>query len=113
MPYKDPEKARVCKRASHKRWREKNPEKWREHQRATYARLRERVLLAYGGKCVVCGEDRLLALDIEHTDGGGTADRNRSSESFYRRILREHRKDLQVMCGTCHNVKSRGGDPFA
>jgi len=33
-------------------------------------RLRKRVLDAYGGKCALCGEDRLEKLTLDHVNDG-------------------------------------------
>jgi 5-methylcytosine-specific restriction endonuclease McrA len=83
-------------------------------KREQYAELRAQVVTEYGGACAVCGDDRLMALDLEHINNDGRVDRAGGvpNAAWLRRLLNgPKRDDLQVLCGSCHNIKTRGGDP--
>lgn len=82
--------------------------------REKYAELRQQVIEIYGGECVVCGDDRVQALDLDHVNDDGAVERITSRQDHtWLRFLRdsERREDLQVLCGSCHSIKTRGGDP--
>lgn len=86
-----------------------------DRKRQQYAEMRERVIQALGGRCAACGDDRVLALELHHADGDGARDRQRSAPTYawLKRWLADPHTTLQVLCGSCHNIESRGGDPVA
>lgn len=75
--------------------------------------LKAQVLTYYGnGKlaCVHCGESRMACLSIDHINGGGCKHRLntslRSSDSFYRWLVREDYPDgYQTLCMNCQFIK--------
>ena len=70
-PEKVKEKARNYQR---RKWKER-PEEAKQYQREYRAKVREKVLIAYGGKCLCCGETDLHFLTFDHKNGGGTKER--------------------------------------
>ena len=88
---------------------------WREDPasgRARVAKYRRELIsaaLSYlGAVCRECGETDHLVLQIDHIDGGGSAERRGRAEwvGFYTSILRGERDGkLQVLCANCHRIK--------
>lgn len=82
---------------------------------------RERALLAYGNKCVCCGETEIKFLTIDHInrDGGvhrkelfGSHTRGGAGAPYYRELRKlGYPKDmgLQVLCWNCHMAKDQYG----
>jgi hypothetical protein len=75
---------------------------WRRIQRLKVCKL-------LGGKCVHCGCDNPLALEINHVNGGGTKEHKTiyskgGRTPFYRAILigRRSIKDLELTCRVCN-----------
>ncbi len=59
----------------------------------------------YGGKCVICGDSRKIALLLHHPNGGGS---KKSRKDFYRKLrINEYNEELVVMCGSCHLILHR------
>lgn len=103
-PEKVKEKARNYQR---RKWKER-PEEAKKYQRDYRAKVRERALIAYGGKCVCCGETELHFLTFDHTNGGGTKERRltgMTGSTFYLSLLKNHRADIQVLCFNCNCAK--------
>ncbi len=91
-----------------KRWRERHP----HIEREKHLKLKIEVLTFYGNDklaCVVCGENRLACLSIDHIDGGGNKQRKGSLHSptgFYRWLKRnEYPNGYQTLCMNCQFVK--------
>src|SRR5947209_13964567 len=80
--YRDSQRRAVRKyAASHPR--EPVPKKPRQvKERAAkpnyYQKRRTELIARYGGACVCCGEDYAPYLELDHVDGGGLAERERS-----------------------------------
>lgn len=68
---------------------------------------------AYGGKCVCCGESKHEYLELDHINNNGAEERRNSGIrgiGYYRYLRRlGYPKDagLQVLCGNCHNAKTK------
>lgn len=100
-----------CSKAQIERWRA-NPPVFRERARNYRERVKAEVLTHYGnGKlaCVVCGEDRLPCLSIDHINGDGMKELRRlkrRGNSFYL-YLRYHKfpEGYQTLCMNCQWVK--------
>ncbi|GAI38886.1 unnamed protein product [marine sediment metagenome] len=101
------------KRKEYRRqYRQKNKERILEQQRPHnrnwmkqyYLRMRSEVIQLFGGKCVRCGCDNPLALEINHINGGGRKEPVGRGCRFYRKILDGKRKtdDLELLCGVCN-----------
>lgn len=79
------------------------------HGAATTASLQKkrRVLLEeMGGRCVRCGYDAdFRALQIDHSNGGGTAaGDNRHTNAFYNKV-RASLSEYQLLCANCNQIK--------
>jgi hypothetical protein len=119
MPTKD----RKAKNDAVKRWRRANPEKYQAQARRiavrVRAKLRDETISAYGGVCVACGDDRPLALELDHIDEIPPEHRSPSGKRLDNYTIFRRLRDagyppiMQVLCGSCHNIKTRGGDPYA
>ena len=103
-------------KANRKAWpAEKKQRIWAE--RREYMRSwRDKIINAYGGRCVCCGETEPKFLEIDHIDGGGCKHRKEigpGAESLYRWVEKHNfPPTLQVLCANCHNAKSfHGGCP--
>jgi hypothetical protein len=106
-----------CHRAWQRASRLADPEKNRESQRRLLRQLRQDVLDALGCRCATCGYDAdVLGLEIDHVREDGHLDRRDrknglARSTYYRNMLRsistggDH--GLQVLCGTCHSIKTR------
>lgn len=83
---------------------------YRRHRRQGQ---RNSVLEKLGGACADCGYDEnLLGLEIDHVEGGGRAHRNQWKDrgqyySELNRLLDDGYSGLQILCGTCHRIKTQ------
>ena len=95
-------------------WRLDNIEKVRKASRDSKRRARivekQLCVIAYGGKCVCCGELEPGFLTIDHIDGKGARHRRHLKQqgltgSFMYRWLREHgypKDNYQLLCYNCN-----------
>jgi len=90
-----------------KLWKD-NPELARLKQRQYRQVTRERTILAYGGKCVCCGETELKFLGFDHINGGGRKERMGKGSAFYVSLRKAKRKDIQILCHNCNLATSWG-----
>jgi len=84
--------------------------RWQKRHGAEYLqKIRKLALDAYGGRCVCCGETELKFLAFDHKHGRGGAFRrsshNKSTGSWYYRLIREHPADIQILCHNCNLAK--------
>lgn len=76
--------------------------------------LRLKVLRRLGGKCKRCKETDWRLLQIDHKDANGDLEREvLCRTSIFQRILKdaEYAKMFQILCVTCHSLKTRRIDP--
>lgn len=99
----------TCKRChslSIHQFRINNLEHVVSQQRAHRRRFREAAVELLGGRCVVCGEDDTIVLQIDHKNDDGFEDRKvmGGTRSFYSKIISGKRctEDLQLVCANCH-----------
>jgi predicted RNA-binding Zn-ribbon protein involved in translation (DUF1610 family) len=88
-------------------WVKQNPKK--AHVSAKKGRdLMRRAAMMLVGKgdviCSGCGCDEYRALEINHINGGGTAEQGRKRSTLYRRIVYRIREtdDLNLLCRVCN-----------
>ena len=96
-----------------KEWQFVNKERClkRRHQRTE--ELKEKILRYYGGgsvECVLCGENRIPTLSIDHIDGGGTKHRKETGihggKHMYRWLEKENFPlGYRTLCMNCQFVE--------
>lgn len=77
-----------------------------------YYELRAATIAAYGDRCACCGETEYLFLDLDHIDNDGAQHRRSfgNGAAFYIHLRNQgYPPGLQVLCGNCHNAKTRKG----
>lgn len=87
------------------------PEKYAQYRRTANLNLKRRALELLGGaRCVRCGCDNLLVLEVNHKNGGGSMEfkkrRSHSGGPTYGLILKGLREtdDLEVLCRPCNAI---------
>ena len=79
-----------------------------EKKRLRYRALKQKVIDHYGGRCECCGESRHEFLNIDHTNGGGRAHRDKdfggkSGSIFYRWLIKNgYPSEFRVLCWNCN-----------
>ena len=90
----------------------------RKEERATtarkeYADKRALIIQHYGGKCICCGEDEPLFLEIDHINNDGWTHRKEigtSAKALLLWIIRNDFPDsIQILCANCNQGKKRNG----
>lgn len=69
----NPERARANKQA----WKQRHPEKHAAHQRRSQLKRKygispedyDRMVVEQDGRCLICGEEKVLVVDHDHTTG--------------------------------------------
>ncbi len=84
-----------------------NRDKIGAYERAKSRDIKQRVIDAYGGCCVCCGETEFAFLTVDHVFGGGNQERKAGLCKIYRKLVKEDfPKDLyQLMCMNCNWAK--------
>jgi hypothetical protein len=98
-------KATNCNHCMHERYREQRFAARRRRRRE----LRIRLLLAYGGRCVQCGETDLEVLVLDHVNDDGAAHRSEvGNQQVYRDLERRgYPPVVQVLCANDNLRKER------
>ena len=81
--------------------------------RINASRIKERKILlkSLGNKCVNCGFSDIRALQIDHKNGDGSADKKRFKKqtgtmvTYYSRNVKEATQKLQILCANCNWIK--------
>lgn len=89
--------------------------KIRKRNRTKY-RMSIRIFLIelLGGVCIMCGYNKdIRGLELDHINGGGLRERKTFGSRdgmiiYYRKHPEEAKMKLQLLCGTCHNIKTFG-----
>lgn len=125
MPYKSYKRQLKCQRDSDKKNRKDRRAKararykrnlakrrvWRNaYEQRRRAEARHELLNALGDKCTRCGFNDWRALQIDHVNGGGLADRRKlkGSRSYNEYVLRQAQsgsKKYQLLCANCNWIK--------
>lgn len=92
-----------------RKWAAQNREKRAVYDRNMRKKLREQVIEFLGGKCAACGyDDHIMALQVDHINGDGKADRVKGALQSYRNMLKRGCEGVQVLCANCHAIKTWG-----
>jgi hypothetical protein len=68
--------------------------------------LRTRVLEKFGSACNHCGFTDIRALQIDHVDGGGAAERKiLKKDTLYRAVINDSTNKYQLLCANCNCIK--------
>jgi hypothetical protein len=105
---------RKCDSDRKKEYRILHPDIGKKERRERTHKVLKEVILRYGGKCEECGETRIEALLIHHSNGGGCKHRREikrvSGTAFYEWLRNNQYPDgYSVLCGTCHLITHRVG----
>lgn len=78
--------------------------------RSNHIETRKKVIKRLGNKCIKCGFDNYLALNIDHINGGGNKDRKNNGQfGFYKKLLNlsdeQLHKEYQCLCSNCNQIK--------
>ena len=82
----------------------RNREYTAEYQRE----LRKIAFRVLGDRCAACGFDDPVALQVDHIDGNGRAERrkdNFNTYAVYRRIRDGETEGYQILCANCNIIK--------
>lgn len=116
----------VRKTEQYKEWRKayeqsesgkKTIKKYRDSERGLNTRrqyrmnVRNNLIKLLGGKCSMCGLSDIRALELDHMNNDGKYHRDRLGGAinewfYYIKHFDECRSILQVLCGSCHNIKT-------
>jgi hypothetical protein len=106
-------------RASFSGWYRKNikttKQRWKKYQITRIELMRwyrARLIMAAGGACICCGFSDPRALQFDHINGDGFADRKTSkkianicTEERYIEALERLGSELQLLCANCNWIK--------
>ena len=95
---------------------EKRGEMQSEKQRLKNHTLRKDALLKLGGVCIVCGFNDPRALQIDHVNGGGTAERlatGRCQNTIHKFVLEDTVGKYQLLCANCNWIKRHTNGEFS
>jgi hypothetical protein len=85
-----------------------NPKRAAANHKRYRDNLRAIILKRLGGKCK-CGFTDPRALQIDHVNGGGAADkRGKGLDTYYRHVLDKiaaGSRDYQILCANCNWIK--------
>ena len=117
MSFADPEKRRQYNRryyrenaAYFQEYRRVNHTKRRAQISACQRKRRQAVLAKFGLVCASCGFSDTRALQIDHKNGGGSAERHsfKAIYTYYSYLLDEANPvDYQTLCANCNVIKQR------
>lgn len=118
MHYTEEERRKAI-RQNVRKWQKLHPDQVLESSKQSRAKLRLNVLLAYGGKCICCGETIVEFLQLDHVNNDGKEHRRQISNGLHSgsRVYKwakdnSYPPSLQILCGNCHNAKTHyGGCP--
>jgi hypothetical protein len=92
-------------------WRKRNPDKVRLQRYKTRDNLRTDVLMAYGNKCICCGESTRQFLAIDHINNDGAKHKRqnnlKSAQAFYTWLRKNNypKDNFQILCHNCNMAK--------
>lgn len=104
---------RVCDNARWKVYIAERPPKTGTESKSSvwFRKLKTLVIVAYGAKCICCGEEEFDFLTLDHVNGGGGQHRiNSGSNAHYTDARRrEFPSDYRVLCYNCNCCRAHKG----
>ena len=85
------------------------------NKQSIYMRKKRKILVELmDGKCVCCGEDDPIYLQIDHVDNDGYKDNVRTASGISRNKITvnqylENPKKYQLLCANCNHAKHKNG----
>jgi hypothetical protein len=105
------------KRASDRRYKEKNREVLRLKQKQKRREYKKIVFDYYGNECASCGFKDIRALQIDHINNNGAEERKAnggqwfSGHHFYKYLIDNGMPGgYQTLCANCNMIKQLGED---
>ena len=94
---------RVCKRIRNRRYKRADS----EDRRKEYAQLKQQIFNHYGNQCTRCSFTDPRALQIDHINGGGLAERRSKGSNGISRLKRvlQNPAQYQLLCANCNWIK--------
>ena len=78
----------------------------RKRYKRQYAELRRQAFAALGDECRECENSDHRVLQIDHINGGGRAERMKTSSlPFFRKVI-ANTDGYQLLCANCHAIKT-------
>lgn len=83
----------------------------REQQRIYDLNIKQKVIKAYGSKCICCNEETIEFLTIDHINNNGAEDRKnngkKSGGKLYRWLIKNNfpKEEYQLLCYNCNCAK--------
>lgn len=102
---------KVCRKTRDQKRYENRKEIIREQQRTYDLSVKLKVIEAYGGKCMCCGETNMEFLTIDHINNDGAEDRknngNKLGGKLYRWLIKNNfpKEEYQILCYNCNCSK--------
>jgi hypothetical protein len=94
-------------------WQQQNREKCRLASVICLRNLRNKVLEKLGGKCVQCGFSDWRALQVDHKNSDGAAERRESkSITQYLKSILKNSDCYQILCANCNWIKRHTHQEF-
>jgi hypothetical protein len=75
-------------------------------------KTRMRVIEKLGGKCVKCGFDNWMALQIDHINGDGRKDKKYLDGYILNSSDDEIKNNFQLLCANCNSIKRHENNEF-
>ena len=106
-PDREHESRSLCRNCYAKWRRVRNPVHAKEIALKSYLNRKLLAIEILGSKCVRCGFSDHRALQIDHINGNGAAERNRKNgpNKIYQRVRKGNTTGLQLLCANCNWIK--------
>jgi hypothetical protein len=85
----------------------KNRETTTERRHRWAKQLRIKVLESLGNKCVRCGISDPRVLQIDHINGGGRKEAEKTGRNltYFNKVIKNEHKEYQLLCSNCNWIK--------
>lgn len=87
-----------------KKYKEQNADYLIDYRRYWRAERKRKVFEKFGSKCGKCGFTDIRALQIDHVNGEGYKEKNKS-DTYYVKVLNDITGSYQLLCANCNWIK--------